>query len=168
MRRVLIAMIPGTAAMVICFGIGVLVNLLVALLAALATEAVLLRTQYPTLAWKFSLRILGLSQIGKYLPGNVAHVAGRAVLARPLVQPLDITYSFVVESLLLVASHAAIGVLQLGYIVGLTTMQAAAGSLILIFTCPLGLVVIVRWITCLLYTSPSPRDLSTSRMPSSA
>ena len=43
MRRVLIAMIPGTAAMVICFGIGVLVNLLVALLAALATEAVLLR-----------------------------------------------------------------------------------------------------------------------------
>ena len=43
MRRVLIAMIPGTAATVICFGIGVLVNLLVALLAALATEAVLLR-----------------------------------------------------------------------------------------------------------------------------
>ena len=24
------------------------------------------------------------------------------------------------------------------------------------------------WISCLLYTSPSPRDLSTSRMPSSA
>ena len=24
------------------------------------------------------------------------------------------------------------------------------------------------WLTCLLYTSPSPRDLSTSRMPSSA
>ena len=27
---------------------------------------------------------------------------------------------------------------------------------------------ILRGITCLLYTSPSPRDLSTSRMPSSA
>ena len=26
----------------------------------------------------------------------------------------------------------------------------------------------VMWTTCLLYTSPSPRDLSTSRMPSSA
>ena len=26
----------------------------------------------------------------------------------------------------------------------------------------------VRHLTCLLYTSPSPRDLSTSRMPSSA
>ena len=25
-----------------------------------------------------------------------------------------------------------------------------------------------EWMTCLLYTSPSPRDLSTSRMPSSA
>ena len=31
-----------------------------------------------------------------------------------------------------------------------------------------GFVVEVRLITCLLYTSPSPRDLSTSRMPSSA
>ena len=28
--------------------------------------------------------------------------------------------------------------------------------------------VAVRWMNCLLYTSPSPRDLSTSRMPSSA
>ena len=26
----------------------------------------------------------------------------------------------------------------------------------------------LEWRTCLLYTSPSPRDLSTSRMPSSA
>ena len=26
----------------------------------------------------------------------------------------------------------------------------------------------IRWKACLLYTSPSPRDLSTSRMPSSA
>ena len=26
----------------------------------------------------------------------------------------------------------------------------------------------VMWMACLLYTSPSPRDLSTSRMPSSA
>ena len=39
-----------------------------------------------------------------------------------------------------------------------TTMWAAA-SLVLLFT---------LWYGCLLYTSPSPRDLSTSRMPSSA
>ena len=32
----------------------------------------------------------------------------------------------------------------------------------------IGYVEIVRAIPCLLYTSPSPRDLSTSRMPSSA
>ena len=31
-----------------------------------------------------------------------------------------------------------------------------------------GLVIEVQHIICLLYTSPSPRDLSTSRMPSSA
>ena len=28
--------------------------------------------------------------------------------------------------------------------------------------------VVINWMNCLLYTSPSPRDLSTSRMPSSA
>ena len=27
---------------------------------------------------------------------------------------------------------------------------------------------LIQWYPCLLYTSPSPRDLSTSRMPSSA
>ena len=43
MRRVLIALLPGIAAMVICFGIGVLSNVLIAVAAALATEAVLLR-----------------------------------------------------------------------------------------------------------------------------
>ena len=32
----------------------------------------------------------------------------------------------------------------------------------------LGQVLIYPYYTCLLYTSPSPRDLSTSRMPSSA
>ena len=31
-----------------------------------------------------------------------------------------------------------------------------------------GTTFVTSWYTCLLYTSPSPRDLSTSRMPSSA
>lgn len=43
MRRVLLAMVPGIAVMVICFGIGILVNVLVAVAAALATEAMMLR-----------------------------------------------------------------------------------------------------------------------------
>ena len=33
---------------------------------------------------------------------------------------------------------------------------------------PGGVAILINIITCLLYTSPSPRDLSTSRMPSSA
>ncbi|PWN57606.1 RnfABCDGE type electron transport complex subunit D [Abyssibacter profundi] len=43
MRRVLMALLPGIAAMVICFGIGVISNLLIAVAAALATEAAMLR-----------------------------------------------------------------------------------------------------------------------------
>ena len=31
-----------------------------------------------------------------------------------------------------------------------------------------GTLLLMKYISCLLYTSPSPRDLSTSRMPSSA
>ena len=37
-----------------------------------------------------------------------------------------------------------------------------------IWQCPVVLLADVRSVGCLLYTSPSPRDLSTSRMPSSA
>ena len=45
-----------------------------------------------------------------------------------------------------------------------------SGWLILAFDCVLGLALFgtLHALTCLLYTSPSPRDLSTSRMPSSA
>ena len=42
---------------------------------------------------------------------------------------------------------------------------AIIASMILIFAI---MVLITRSVVCLLYTSPSPRDLSTSRMPSSA
>lgn len=45
MRRVLIALLPGIAVMVWWFGIGVLVNIAIAIAAALATEAALLRAR---------------------------------------------------------------------------------------------------------------------------
>ena len=47
------------------------------------------------------------------------------------------------------------------------TLLAFAGSLTLSAAC-LSTNALALDVTCLLYTSPSPRDLSTSRMPSSA
>ena len=57
----------------------------------------------------------------------------------------------------------AFGVM-LGMIMGLTPFWGLHSLLILFIV----LFLRVNLSTCLLYTSPSPRDLSTSRMPSSA
>ena len=58
---------------------------------------------------------------------------------------------------------------------GATDFEGSAGQLIRAFgefvaggQIAIGLVIFAIIIICLLYTSPSPRDLSTSRMPSSA
>ena len=48
---------------------------------------------------------------------------------------------------------------------GLSKMEVKAYSS---FLQSIILLFVVGWYACLLYTSPSPRDLSTSRMPSSA
>ena len=46
-------------------------------------------------------------------------------------------------------------------------LYLTVGSLIVLWSMP-GMVIFVSLYTCLLYTSPSPRDATLSRMPSSA
>ena len=76
---------------------------------------------------------------------------------------------------LVISGATAFAAAPLGMQLGLTFEEAVALSLIagtLISAGPIifGEPMAPGWVTpaCLLYTSPSPRDLSTSRMPSSA
>ena len=69
-----------------------------------------------------------------------------------------------------VASFGRFGGALLGPLEGYLTDRFGAWKMIIIgfFIASLGLFWLSTINTCLLYTSPSPRDLSTSRMPSSA
>ncbi len=53
----------------------------------------LLRDQGIRLPFAKALQIVAISQIGKYLPGNVGHFAGRAVLAKQVGIPLGVSAS---------------------------------------------------------------------------
>ena len=82
-----------------------------------------------------------------------------------------------VEITTLVHLHGTLLIAYLALLVGLGFGLAAVGvtrpiwvrfTALLALTLAQGFVGVVQFYTCLLYTSPSPRDLSTSRMPSSA
>ena len=62
---------------------------------------------YQNFSFKDFYKIIGISQIAKYIPGNIAHIAGRYYLARKLgIKNMDITNSLVYESLLIIVSAA--------------------------------------------------------------
>lgn len=69
----------------------------------------LLRGRYENFHFIHSFRIIALSQIGKYLPGNVGHFVGRFYLAKEHISKQDITYTIFVEQIMLVAASLLIG-----------------------------------------------------------
>lgn len=69
-----------------------------------------------SISFKQSFTIIGLSQIGKYIPGNVMQYFGRASLSTNAKMPLDIVlYSIVIETLIIVLSSLIIIVLGVIY-----------------------------------------------------
>lgn len=84
----------------IAWGPQAITALLFGILAVAATALLigaiwhlLLRDQAQPLPLSKAIQIVAISQIGKYLPGNVGHFAGRAVLAREAGVPIGITAS---------------------------------------------------------------------------
>ena len=74
----------------------------------------------------------------------------------------------VAAALWLVVSMIALAVLFImlhAEFIGLIQIMVYAGAIVVLF---LFVIMLLNIKACLLYTSPSPRDLSTSRMPSSA
>lgn len=95
--------VPLTTGAVWALGAGVLVAVAGHLNLGLCWF-LLLREKYPRLPLRDSITAVGLSQVAKYLPGNVAHVLGRAWLLRRHAEKQDIAFSFVVEMALVAAA----------------------------------------------------------------
>jgi glycosyltransferase 2 family protein len=60
-----------------------------------------LKNKYPYISFKQSYIAIGVSQIAKYLPGNVAHFIGRAILVKDIDSKADITYAMLIETIIL-------------------------------------------------------------------
>jgi hypothetical protein len=60
-----------------------------------------LRWKHPTLSFGSLFVVIGLSQIAKYIPGNVAHLVGRAFLIKNVVPATEVAITLIVESLIL-------------------------------------------------------------------
>ena len=60
-----------------------------------------LKNKYQKISFKQSYIAIGVSQIAKYLPGNVAHFIGRAILVKDIDSKADITYAMLIETILL-------------------------------------------------------------------
>lgn len=60
-----------------------------------------LKWKHPNLNFLTLFVVIGLSQIAKYVPGNVAHLVGRAFLIRRVVPATEVAITLIVESLIL-------------------------------------------------------------------
>ena len=92
----------------------------------------LLEKKYPNFKLKIAFQIIGMSQIAKYLPGNVAHIVGRFYLSKKLLSSTDITTTLLIETILFTGTSFLIGC---GYIIYSDIYSVIPKSdLIIVFT----------------------------------
>jgi|GEM_PF-1861479 len=75
-----------------------------------------IRASYPEIGLGKSIAFIGLSQIAKYLPGNIGHILGRGALARRYMSLRDISLSFIIESLVMTFVYLIVGLWYLNYL----------------------------------------------------
>lgn len=74
-----------------------------------------LKEKYPFFSFKYSVFIVGRSQIGKYLPGNVGHFVGRLVLLPKNISKTDVTYTMFIENIVMLFTSSIIGLFYIFY-----------------------------------------------------
>ena len=105
---------------------------------------------------------LGVWQVrdGRYLGWYALIISIVVVILLEITQTINPTRSFQIQDILDGIAGAAVG-----SIVGTIVINILSQKVIMILTLVMTALVVI---TCLLYTSPSPRDRQKSRMPSSA
>jgi len=74
-----------------------------------------LKRKYPGFGFPRAYAITGLTQIGKYLPGNVGHYVARMVLISENVKKPDVAFTLFVETLVMTFTAAGIGFFYIFY-----------------------------------------------------
>lgn len=74
-----------------------------------------LKEKYTLFKFKDSVSIIGRSQIGKYLPGNVGHFLGRLVLLPSYINKADVSYIMFIENIVMLVSSSVLGCLYMFY-----------------------------------------------------
>jgi len=104
-----------TSTSILIFALCLIFNLLSYIILAF-TWKIQIEESYPSITLKKSIAFIGLSQVGKYLPGNFGHVLARGVMLKKYMKTADITLSFIIESLVMAATAASFGVFYLNYL----------------------------------------------------
>lgn len=74
-----------------------------------------LKNNYPNFKVLKAFKILAVSQIAKYIPGNVGHYVGRYYLSIKYLKKADVIYSLMVENIMFVLASSLIGAIYLLY-----------------------------------------------------
>lgn len=102
---------------VFVFIVGILLYLLTFFIIILSWH-IQLHRKYPNIYISKLFRIVGISQIGKYLPGNIFHLAGRFYLAKKAgINSQDITNSLIFETIMVIVSALLVGSIYFNYYV---------------------------------------------------
>ena len=94
---------------------------------------------------KWAVKVYGLSQLAKYVPGNIFHLAGRQALGMAAGVPaLALGKSTVWELALLAVTGLLFGVLALPLVWTSVPVAAAVASFVVLF---LSTIIILRWLS---------------------
>jgi uncharacterized membrane protein YbhN (UPF0104 family) len=111
--------------------IGGLILYAITQLNSVSSWYVQLHNKYPKIKYLIYYKIIGTSQIGKYLPGNVGHIIGRAFLSKIFnINLKDVTTSILYESLLLIYTGLLISI---GYFVYFNQIDLGFDSRIIVY-----------------------------------
>jgi len=91
------------------FIIGIVLYLITFLIVVVSWY-IQLNKKYPRVNLLELLRVIGVSQIGKYFPGNIFHIASRFYLSKEIgLNARDITNSLIFETILIIISALFVG-----------------------------------------------------------
>jgi uncharacterized membrane protein YbhN (UPF0104 family) len=98
---------------------------------SVSTWYIQLHQKHPKMRFSSFYKIIGTSQIGKYLPGNIGHIIGRVFLAKQYeIKLKEVTTSILYESLLLIFSGLLISI---GYFIYFDHIDLGIDNKIIIY-----------------------------------